>query len=94
MFGNKEGAIWNSLNEVKNKIPLKINGDTLPDFAGELLYQVYPSQLDGDKNKSYWLPMYFANWNGKSMVIPDQDAIEIYQNDQDVQADPQNSTKQ
>ena len=35
--------------------------------------------------------MYFANWNGKSMVIPDQDAIEIYQNDQDVQADPQNS---
>ncbi len=87
----KEGANWNSLNEVKNKIPLKINGDTLPDFAGELLYQVYPSQLDGDKNKSYWLPMYFANWNGKSMVIPDQDAIEIYQNDQDVQADPQNS---
>ena len=35
--------------------------------------------------------MYFANWNGKSMVIPDQDAIEIYQNDQDVQVDPQNS---
>ncbi len=28
--------------------------------------------------------MYFANWNGKSMVIPDQDAIEIYQNDADV----------
>ncbi len=83
-------AIWNSLNEVKNKIPLKINGDTLPDFAGELLYQVYPSQLDGDKNKSYWLPMYFANWNGKSMVLPDPDAIEIYQNDQDVQTDPRN----
>ena len=35
--------------------------------------------------------MYFANWNGKSMVIPDQDAIEIYQNDADVQADPLNS---
>ena len=78
---DKGDVNWNSLNGVTNKIPLAINGSTLPDFNGELLYQVYPSQLDGNPNKSYWLPMYFANWNGKSMVIPDQDAIEIYQND-------------
>ena len=87
----KDAAGWNSLNGVTNKIPLTINGNELPDFNSELLYQVYPSQIDGNSKKSYWLPMYFANWNGKSMVIPDQDAIEIYQNDSDVQADPQNS---
>jgi hypothetical protein len=86
----KGSADWNSLNGVTNKIPLQINGNILPDFNGELLYQVYPSQLDGDKTKSFWLPMYFANWNGKSMVLPDRDAIEIYQNDQDVQPDPAN----
>lgn len=83
----KGSANWESLNLVKNKIPLKINGNTLQDFSGELPYQVYPSQLDGDKNKSYWLPMYFANWNGKSMVLPDSEAISIYQNDQDVKSD-------
>jgi hypothetical protein len=84
----KGAADWNPLNAVNNKIPLAINGESLQDFSGELPYQVYPSQLDGDKNKSYWLPMYFANWNGKSMVLPDDEAISIYQNDQDVKADP------
>ena len=85
----KEGAAdWESLNKVKNKVPLTINGNDIADFDDELLYQVFPSQLDGDKDKSYWLPMYFASWHGKSMVLPDDDAVSIYQNDQgDVQAD-------
>ena len=85
----KQGAAgWESLNKVKNKVPLTINGNDLADFDDELLYQVFPSQLDGDKDKSYWLPMYFANWHGKSMVLPDEDAVSIYQNDQgDVQAE-------
>ena len=30
-------------------------------------------------NKHYWLPMYFADWTGKSMVLPDEDAAAIYQ---------------
>ena len=45
----------------------------------ELPYQVYPAQLDGDLDKCYWLPMYFAAWAGKSMVLPDEDASAIYQ---------------
>ena len=33
--------------------------------------------------------MYFANWTGHSMVLPDNDAAEIYQtNSPDVKADP------
>jgi hypothetical protein len=88
----KKGELnWTSLNEVRNKIPLSIGNYQLPDFNDEMSYQVYPSQLDGDKNKSYWLPAYFANWRGKSMVLPDEDAISIYRNDKDVQPDPDNS---
>lgn len=84
----KDAVQWESLNGVQNKIPLAVKDEPLNDFSGELSYQVYPSQLDSDKNKSYWLPMYFANWNGKSMVLPDEEAISIYQNDQDIKPDP------
>ncbi len=88
----KDTLSWNSLNAVQNKIPLQLDANNvLPDFTGELPYQVYPSQLDGDKTKTYWLPMYFANWNGKSMILQDDDAVSIYRNDQNVQADSQNS---
>jgi hypothetical protein len=77
---------WESLNEVESKQALAIPRDkNQPDdaivldvFKGELPYQVYPAQLDGDPNKSYWLPMYFANWNGQCMVLPDADAASIY----------------
>ena len=78
---------WQSLNAVHNIKPLNLVTQTekFPfddievDDKKELAYQVYPSQLDGDSSKNYWLPMYFANWNGKSIVLPDKDATEIYQ---------------
>lgn len=87
---------WESLNLVRSRAPL-----TLPNpqaggapiqvgaFTGELPYQVYPMQVDGRQNLNYWLPMYFANWLGHSMVLPDPDAAAIYQTTNvDVQADP------
>ncbi|MEO6681757.1 MAG: hypothetical protein ABIN48_02940, partial [Ginsengibacter sp.] len=84
----KGNETWESLNAVQNKIPLKVDQIILGDIKKELSYQVYPSQVDGDKSKNYWLPMYFANWNGKSMVLPDEDAISIYQLDQPLKPDP------
>ena len=87
---------FESLNSVKTKLDLAVSN--LPDepvkFASkgnplELPYQVYPTQLDGDKSKNFWLPMYFASWNGHSIVLPDQTGSEIYQNtDPSVKADP------
>ncbi len=69
---------------VSNKQPLTLSKDPntpddfieLDDFQGELPYQVYPMQLDGTEQvtgqmQPYWLSMYFANWNGHSMVLPD-----------------------
>jgi hypothetical protein len=78
---------WSSLNEVMSRDVLSIPVDkntpddviALDGFEGELPYQVYPSQLDGDDSKPFWLPMYFANWNGNSIVLPDADAARIYQ---------------
>lgn len=88
---------WESLNGVRTKQTLAIanppNNSILfanADTTLELPYQVYPLQLDGDKGKTYWLPMYFAHWNGHSLVLPDQDAAEIYQTtNADVKNDPE-----
>lgn len=89
---------WESLNLVQSKQPLTLARNPgnpagaipLGPFTGELPYQVYPMQLDGRKNLNYWLPMYFANWVGKSMVLPNEDAALIYQTtNADVLADPE-----
>ncbi|MEN3327950.1 MAG: hypothetical protein V7638_2757 [Acidobacteriota bacterium] len=83
---------WTSLNAVVSKQPLSVTADNqaieLGDFDDELPYQVYPSQLDGDSNKSYWLPMYFANWNDHSLVLADDEAALIYRNTEDVKPAP------
>jgi hypothetical protein len=88
---------WETLNLVEGKQPLILinknepgNPIKLGEFSGELPYQVYPMQVDGQKDENYWLPMYFANWNGHSMVLPDEDAANIYQTTNvDVENDPE-----
>lgn len=89
---------WESLNEVASRAELSVPADKnqpgaaipLGEFSGELPYQVYPVQLGGDKGGSYWLPMYFANWNGHSMVLPDDEAASVYQTtNPDVRPDPE-----
>ncbi len=85
----EEGAAaWDTLNFVTSKAPLFIVQQSLGDFKGELNYSVYPSQINGDTTNNYWLPMYFANWGGKSMILHDDDAADIYQNNNDVKPDP------
>lgn len=95
--GNPENP-WESLNFVTGKQILTLSKDPdvpndaieLGKFEGELPYQVYPMQIDGDTNQNYWLPMYFAGWNGHNMVLPDPDAAKIYQTAHpEVNADPE-----
>ena len=88
----KDAADWESLNEVQTRPGINLFENINPDlpeasFKGELPYQVYPSTLDGDKNKNFWLPMYFATWNGHSMVLPDKDAFRIYLQTEDIKPD-------
>jgi hypothetical protein len=77
---------WESLNQVNSKAALTVVDPvthavvTLGNVIDkELPYQVYPAQLDGDLGKNYWLPMYFAAWAGKSMVLPNEEASALYQ---------------
>ncbi|MBI5473810.1 MAG: hypothetical protein HY961_15845 [Ignavibacteriae bacterium] len=81
---------WETLVGVSSRAPLAVDQITLGSFAGELPYQVYPMQLDGNLNGDYWLPMYFANWTGHNMVLPDPDAATVYQTAaNDVKPDPE-----
>ncbi|WP_439482324.1 hypothetical protein [Cyclobacterium plantarum] len=98
----EESGEWESLNWVSNRntFSLSRNPDNpedaivLGDFSGDLPYQVYPTQLDGTEQvtgerQPYWLPMYFANWTGHSMVLPDEDAATVYQTtNPNLDADP------
>ncbi|WP_162918528.1 hypothetical protein [Taklimakanibacter deserti] len=87
---------WETLNEVESTAPLAVptppqGAISLGDFEGELPYQVYPMQLDGNLAGTYWLPMYFANWGGHSMVLPDKDAVAIYRHAELDPAKPANA---
>jgi hypothetical protein len=71
---------WTSLVRVQSKTDLAVGTENLGSFTGELGVEVHPSQLDGYTNTShFWLPHYFAAWNGKSMVLPDEEAADINQ---------------
>ena len=75
---------WLPLCRVKNRADLAI-GLNIIDAANEekeLGVEVYPAQLDHRKTEPFWLPQYYANWIGKSLVLPDIDAINIFQKEQ------------
>ncbi len=82
------GSAWESLNAVvsngnmilENNEQAILKKIDIGPFKGELPFQVYPSKPYGDPDSSYWLPMYFANWNDHSLVLPDKTAAEIYKN--------------
>ncbi len=71
---------WTSLNVVSPRADLTLAGVTIiaQDEDVELGTEVYPMQLTADQNTNYWLPSYFTQWSGKSMVLPDEDANTIY----------------
>lgn len=79
------GMAWKSLNRVQSKAVYQIQGTSIGNNANEELelpYQVFPTQLDNDTSQTFWLPMYYTNWIGKSLVLKDSDAVLIYKNDE------------
>ncbi len=76
------------LVHVRSKAPLVSAAIPLGDppdeaFVGELGVEVHPQQLDGNQaTGQFWLPAYLAQWNGKSLVLPDEDAAEIFKTEQ------------
>ena len=79
---------WHSLVRVRSKAPLVLGAIALGEpagvpWAGELGVEVHPQQLDGNQDTGqFWLPSYLSQWNGKSLVLPDEDAAEIFKTEQ------------
>ena len=67
---------WHSLNKAQGNI--KIGAVNVGSFSGELGLEVAPIQMDGLKEGLFWLPSYFAQWNGHSVVLRDDQAAELF----------------
>ncbi|MBC7928780.1 MAG: hypothetical protein H7039_24315, partial [Bryobacteraceae bacterium] len=80
----KSGDDWRSLVRVQSKAPLALGDIPLGEgvFEGELGVEVHPMQLDGDQKGQFWLPSYLAQWNGKSLVLPDEDAARVFKTEE------------
>lgn len=84
----KGAADWTTLVRVRSKAPLTLGDIPLgepPDlpFEGELAAEVHPIQFDGNQaTGQFWLPAYLAQWNGTSLVLPDEDAAAIFKTEQ------------
>ncbi len=75
---------WLPLCKVKNNADLVIGANVIDTINGEkeLGVEVYPAQIDQRKDQPFWLPQYYANWIGKSLVLADVDAITIFQKEE------------
>lgn len=70
---------WHSLVRTKSKAALKLGGQTVApkNVQVETGVQVYPASVNGDPNAPLWLPSYFTQWYGPSLVLPDARAAEL-----------------
>jgi hypothetical protein len=70
---------WHSLVRTRSKAALTIGGELVAP-AGTIVetgVQVFPSTVNGDPAAPYWLPSYFTQWYGRSLVLPDDRAAEL-----------------
>jgi hypothetical protein len=60
---------WSSLCLARSTV--KVGSAVVGNFAGELAIEAIPTQPDGEKTGVYWLPSYYTNWTGPSLVAVD-----------------------
>src|SRR5262245_23213364 len=70
---------WVSL--VRMKGDLELGEISLGTFDGEMAIELAPSQLQGRRDGEYWLPPYFTQWTGGSVVAADATAMQLTGND-------------
>ncbi|MDB5206004.1 MAG: hypothetical protein JWR72_1079 [Flavisolibacter sp.] len=80
---------WIPLCNVKNKAALMIGSQEIDSAANEreLGVEVYPAKPK--PGQTFWLPQYYAHWIGKSLVLPDTDAIAIFKKQENTIAEKQ-----
>ncbi len=70
---------WESLVLQRSRAALMLSGETI-SRAGTPLetgVQVFPTQINADPATHYWLPSYFSQWYGASLVLPDERAAQL-----------------
>ncbi|MEO8108984.1 MAG: hypothetical protein ABI594_03080 [Ginsengibacter sp.] len=70
---------WSSLTRVRNKFGLMLGGEFISDRGKELEtgVQVFPTKINAPAGSDFWLPSYFTQWYGQSLVLPDDKAAEL-----------------
>src|SRR5262249_47413822 len=68
-------AGWTSLCRAQG--PVAVGALPVGEFDGELDVQTLPTQLDGQKVGTYWLPMYYTQWTGRSLLGVDDLAQQL-----------------
>ena len=66
---------WNALTKAQGDLVL--NGIDIGNFKDELGVEVGPTQLDGQRDGIFWLPMYYTLWTGASLVLKDEKAAKL-----------------
>jgi hypothetical protein len=69
------GAGWTSL--VRARAELSLGAVDLGTFEGELTVEVAPLQLDDEEDGEYWMPAFFTQWRGRSLVTADSVGLRL-----------------
>jgi hypothetical protein len=75
---NHGSTAWHSLCEVTGSLALGMT--SLGTFNGELSVETLPLRPDPAQPAQWWLPAYFAQWRGVSMVVQDAVALQLHGN--------------
>ena len=57
---------WSSLVQMEGD--LSLGAHDLGHFDGEMCVELAPSQFQGERDGVYWLPPYFTQWAGSSLI--------------------------
>jgi hypothetical protein len=73
---NQGDEQWSSLVLIRNLEELNLAGEAISPALTPLEtgVQVYPTKIDAGADTFYWLPSYFTQWYGPSLVLPDMRA--------------------
>ena len=70
---------WNSLVWTRSKNDLVLAGQHVAPAGteSESGVQVFPARVNADPAGAFWLPSYFTQWYGASLVLPDGRAAQL-----------------
>lgn len=76
----KSGDVaWSSLALIESREELTLGGEQIAPALErvETGVQVYPTKINADPATYFWLPAFFTQWYGASLVLPDERAARL-----------------